>query len=340
MKSVITLVTILSLATSSAWAQSRSSSGNQQVQVVTTTTVPTVTSTTLGSAASIKDAAVKQQKNAKKGGILATAAIGVASVGVAISCLPKPNPKACPYWVAGLAAGVLVKAMTGKSKNNADQVYNSVAVGDGLCPTCKTAGTPDYDEYGLDRNSNDPETKRIQANLADLKSKGIKLNPANGTFTVKDKTYNLSDYVNEDGSLKKPGADGARTATGFPTSGAGSLSDFNALNSNLKSAVATAVDGNESSAFDENLTAGGGSGKATSVGAADGSGDLEGLVGLPSAEAGGAESDRLPAESVEGLTRRYGDSNIGVASDTLWVLIQRRYKKVSDGGKLLPGTGQ
>ncbi|MDG0815064.1 hypothetical protein [Bdellovibrio svalbardensis] len=161
----------------------------------------------------------------------------------------------------------------------------------------------------------DPNYKAIGSTLKTLEAQGV-YNPKTGAFKIGDKTYKSSDFSSA----------GAMAAAGFPK---GMIDGAMAANAEaerkalaklekVKIGASTAANGYEE---------GGGGGGGAPVG--DGSGGMDDGSGAY-AGAGGAGHGKTGLErdpsSLAGMSKNYNGEPIGVAADSIFLMMSRRYK--------------
>ncbi len=270
------------------------------------------------SANSIENSATTGAKNMKKGSGVAKmasiAAYGTSAVYMGMyvascsgGCSQPHLTKAIIFAVAGMAIGKVSKNYNNKSKE-----FNTAAI------QVRTGGNgvPDLsDDFDLDgdgdidnqdRIINDRNDQNVVRLQRQLREHGVTINPNTGEVRMPDgRTFNASDLSST----------AAMRAAGLTSSEITALQD--ATNKSLAQAnAATDSTAATPELFDGNIGSGGGGGNAGM-----GSDETFSLIG---SGAPTAPPDRRPA-SVQGLQRDYNGEPIGVAGDSLFLMMQRRY---------------
>lgn len=255
----------------------------------------------------------KSASNAQNMGMIA-GLIGAAFSGAmaAATCSKTPPDPSCPAWIMGALASALVAAAMGNAKGKSDQTVGDVTVGGG-----GTTPTPTPTDV-----TQTPEYKETERNLQAAASKvpGMQVNMKTGTVKLPDgRTLNAADL----GDAKALAASGLS-----PSEIAGFQDAFKtAMKKGAEEAKVKGLDASTGDSFEDTFGAGGGPGSSLAD-SADGAGGAGGL---------GSGVRRDPAQ-VAGLTRNYNGEPIGVASENLFTLINRRYDhKAQHDTFILPG---
>lgn len=164
--------------------------------------------------------------------------------------------------------------------------------------------------------SKDPTYNKVPDTLKSLEKQGI-YDPKMGTFKVGDKTYKASDFSSQ----------AAMAAAGFPAGMiAGAMDAMSeaekkalAKVDKVKIGAATAANGYEEGG------GGGGAGFDNGASGGDGSSDYAGTGAGGRAGAGKFGLDRDPS-SLAGMSKNYNGEPIGVAADSIFLMMSRRYK--------------
>lgn len=254
--------------------------------------------------ASIKDGSDKAA-NANKGAQAQQMIAGAMMFAMSAAAAASQN-----YGTAAMLAGLGILSMlqAGQHGKTAGQA--------GLTSLQSNGYDDGFDRTGTDVTNNpvvanDPSVKALGANIKALQDKGI-VDAKLGKITTPDgKTFKPSDFSSQS----------AMAAAGFPSGAiAGAVDTYNAIQKRaadkvekMKLGALTAAGG-----FDE----GGGGGAA-------GGGSAVGDEGAGVAVAGGGGSgvslERDPS-SVAGMQKNYNGEPIGVAADSIFLMMTRRYK--------------
>ncbi len=174
------------------------------------------------------------------------------------------------------------------------------------------AGSTSNDPY-VKAALTDPNYKAVGSTLKQLEAQGV-YNPKTGEFKVGDKTYKSSDF----------GSAGSMAAAGLPQ---GMIDGAMAANADaekkalaklekVKVGASTAANGYEEGG-------GGGGGGAIAGAADDGSSAYAGAGGGKGLGKTGLERD---PSSLAGMSKNYNGEPIGVAADSIFLMMSRRYK--------------
>lgn len=282
---------------------------------------PTPVSETAQPQETIQTAGDKSAKKNNTGKLMGMAAIGVTTIGVATTCFTKPPSPKCPYFVAGLAASVVVTKMMSKSKKKSEETVAAVSTGAVDGGASQAGYNSDYDYMQT------PEWKAAQDNIARLESQGFKFDQERGIVTdPTGKTFSAQTFSSPE-SMKAAGFSGSQIQ-GFMAEKAKTEQAINAK-------VAAAADGTDM--FGGEIGGSGGSGGTiSSASSADGAyGTGVGGAGL-NGKNSGLGIDRDPAQ-VAGMSKNLGNDRIGVSGDSLFDMIDRRYELHNKNGSFLPG---
>ncbi|UXR65868.1 hypothetical protein EZJ49_06350 [Bdellovibrio bacteriovorus] len=178
-------------------------------------------------------------------------------------------------------------------------------------------GNSSNEPYGLDDPNNplnkDPQFAAIKGNIAKLEQMGV-LDSKTGTAKVGDKTYKMSDFASKD----------AMAAAGVPPGAIAGLMDLagdvekkaKEKYDKLKLGAMTAANGYAEGG-------GGGGGFGAGLGSSDDSSGSS--AGLGSGGLGSGAFNRDPA-NLAGMQKNYNGEPIGVAADSIFLMMTRRYK--------------
>lgn len=176
------------------------------------------------------------------------------------------------------------------------------------------SGSGSSDDPYVKAALSDPNYKAVGPNLAKIAAQGV-YNPKTGEFKVGDKTYKSSDF----------GSSGSMAAAGFPQ---GMIDGAMAANADaekkalaklekVKIGASTAANGYEEGG-------GGGGGAGIIAGTDDGSSAYAGAGGGGKG-LGKTGLERDPS-SLAGMSKNYNGEPIGVAADSIFLMMSRRYK--------------
>lgn len=316
----------------------------------TTTTVQTGLSANFsGQVAGGKQAAENQAKNMSTGKMLVYGASALAAAR-GVMCLPVtgPCPGQAPYWFAGAALGVLVGSQLGGGHKNRALQAAAALTDTAKTETVNNPGAVAVDqtttEDTTDSNSdtgtatnqgtdsvvsggNDSATqKSIQQTLNTLKANGYKVDANNGKVTTPDgKTIDL----------KKSGynVQKALAAAGFSSSDSGKImGNMAQAGEQAKADLAKGIDKNNASGEATGAAGAGGGG----VGASGSAGIVDDNFGLASGNSASAAGKLSP--QVAGLSKNYNGEKIGVANDSLFKMIERKYNLEESRGQFILRT--
>lgn len=268
----------------------------------------------------IQELAQQASSETNRGKNLANAAIGISTAGVIASCTSFFGGVSgkCKWWVAGLAASVMVRA----------NMRSASAISAGTLAAVST--NPDDKDLGKGKSSistdqdyqSTPEWIAAQAQIKKLTDAGWKIDTKSGNITTPNgKTYSAT-------SVSSPSAMRAAGAT------ESEIKDFQEGMSKVSAVAAEkakAADGS-ATASGEDIGIGGGmahSTPTTAMGVAEG--DVRSGILSEKSKLG---VSRDPAQ-VEGMSKIYNGSPIGVAADSVFGMIDRRYQLHEKKGSFL-----
>ncbi|HEX7674601.1 MAG TPA: hypothetical protein VF412_10530 [Bdellovibrio sp.] len=220
-----------------------------------------------------------------------------------------------------VAAGVLMVSMGltniaqgnehGSAAGTADATGFATDGFGGLNPSGGTDSSNPYVSAAV----KDPNYQAVGSTLKTLEAQGI-YNPKTGAFTVGDKTYSASDLSSASNMA----------AAGIPQGAIAGAMAANAEAEKKALAKLEKVNPNIAAATKENgYEDGGGAGGGGSSGSSSSSGD-PGMGGGRMAGTGlGKNSGRDPS-SFSGMSKNYNGEPIGVAADSIFLMMSRRYK--------------
>lgn len=162
---------------------------------------------------------------------------------------------------------------------------------------------------------NDPNYKAVGSTLKKLEAAGV-YNPKLGTFKVGDKTYKQSDFASKE----------AMAAAGMPP---GMIDGAMSANAEAeKKALAKLDKVKPGAATAENGYADGGGGGAGgwSSGAGDDGSSSSGYAGAGGKGGLGKSGLERDPSSLAGMSKNYNGEPIGVAADSIFLMMSRRYK--------------
>lgn len=274
--------------------------------------------TTAGSSGpSVKDSADKTSDSNKTGQAMSYLTGGM-FISMGYQDISKGYAKNPTGW--GLVAKGVMEVMMGMLSMKQGKAHggtSSAAFGTGF----NTDGFGDLyngsnnDPYDLNDPNNplnrDPSVAAVKSNLAKLEQMGV-LNTKTGTAKIGDKTYKMSDFKSAE----------AMAAAGIPQGAISGLMDLagkiekkaQEKYDKMKLGSMTAAGG-----FEEG---GGGFGAGSSAG--DDPSAYAG-TGLGGAAGSGLNLNRDPS-SMAGMQKNYNGEPIGVAADSIFLMMTRRYK--------------
>lgn len=233
-----------------------------------------------------------------------------------------PNNPSCVYWVAGVVASVAVTAYMATAKSKSDGTVSGVTDDPAASTTATSSSTPTTAASGLTpvAYSSDPSWQAAQQSIGQLAAAGWNVNPTTGTATnaTTGQTISAAD-------LASPAA---MSAAGF------SAADIKGIQSVLDQAQAAgkklaATRGADAAGNIFDGTVGGGkSGSSVMNGA------LAGAALRTANRQAGMGINRDPAQ-VAGMAKSYNGEQIGVAQDSLFNMIDRRYQLHEKNGSFI-----
>jgi hypothetical protein len=247
----------------------------------------------------------------QKGQTLALVA-GMVSAGVAAYNCPAQNWTWCALGIGGTVLSLITAMKNQKSKNEAINTANALKVDTGIDP----ANYPSVET----QMESDPALAPLKNNLAKLKSTGAKIDLQKGTFTTPNgKKYSASDFSNP-ASMK---------AAGF---GDEAIGQFSKLMNSAATQAANKVGADGAEGFGSDSYGGGAKQSASASG-----GGVEYEFKMPGQGVGNATKDRNPAASAAGLAKNFNGEPIGVASDSIFSMMSRRYQLKASQNQLITG---
>lgn len=207
-------------------------------------------------------------------------------------------------WAVGAVGSVMTAQGMNKGKGQSAQFqsnFDSKLYGEG-----GTANDADV----LVQKKIDDANKQYDSVAEALRKKGVVLDAKKGTVTANGKTYSVKDAASA----------ASMQAAGF------SPSQISAFQDGMKSASAKALE-DAKKALNTNILSGdsmgGGGGGATAGMDAMMDPSLAGANAL--AGGMGGANGRLPAAQVAGLKKNFNGEPIGIASDSIFMMMNRRY---------------
>lgn len=280
----------------------------------TSSQTPQTTVITIPQSDTIQTLAEKSKSNNMMGTALAIGVTVFATYQATINCSSPPNPS-CPFWVAGAIAGGVATLAMSKAKDQSAGIVPKITVAeDGSVPTTTTLpgsnSPPPVPDY-----FSSPEWQATQAKLKQFQDQGWKFDPTTKKVISPDgKVYS--------GSMSS----GAMSAAGIPSSQIkGFQDDLKKAVSDAKEKLSQAAD--KTDMYGDGIGGGGSRSVALSpdgIGNAGGPGGAGQKLGI----------DRDPAQ-VAGMAKMYNGEPIGVAADSAFGMIQRRYDLHEQQGSFL-----
>lgn len=227
------------------------------------------------------------------------------------SCCGNPGGGACCAKGAMLLGmGILGMIQSGMNKSTAGQhgYVGDITYG---------GDNANNDGYGSDSPStSDPFSPSVKDKIAELEGKGFEFNAKNGTLSVPGgKSFKLNDVTNKD-AMVNAGVSAADYAANMAT--ASSL-EKKALGDVEKMGAHTASQG-----IADGGSGGGGAGGRT-VSSTDGSDDVS-----------YRQKANDPKPTVAGMMKSYNGEMIGVAGDSIFAMMARRYQQKHKEESFLP----
>lgn len=236
----------------------------------------------------IKTQGEKASSGQNMGMIAGIAGAAFSGAMAAVTCSRTPPSPSCPAWIMGAIASALIAGMMGKAKGVSDTTVTDVTD-----PNNPTPVTPTPPPQLVETETAVNQAASQIGAIPDMKA---------GTLKFADgRTLKAEDLNNK----------AALAAAGFSS---GEIAGFqDAMEKAMKEgekAAAAGMDATKTGNSDDSVTSGGGGFK----------------LGGDSAEASGKKGalNRDPAQ-VAGLSRDYNGNPIGVASENIFTLINRRY---------------
>lgn len=262
----------------------------------------------LPSGPSIKDSADKSQEGNQKGQVVQTVMGGIMFAMAAKEAASQNYGMAAMYAMMGM----LSMQQAGNHGSAAGSAGYTSSLTDGYGKNPYDYGNINVD----DLLKNDPDFKAIESNKKKLEEAGV-LNPKTGIATAGGKTFKPSDFASTS-AMAAAGVPSAAISAGTAAYAAAQKKAMDRAEK-IKLGAMTATNG-----FAE------GGGGAGAFGAGGGSasdseyaGDYAGM-GAMGAGAGSA-LNRDPS-SLAGMQKNYNGEPIGVAGDSIFLMMTRRYK--------------
>lgn len=271
----------------------------------------------------IQSAGKSSSGNNKVGMILGIGATAYAGYN-AVACCASENTAcalglSCPMWIAGVVAAVAVTGYMTAAKNKSDSTV--AAVTDPTAGASTGAGSTANNGNGLSTVAydQDPAWQNAQKSIGQLKAAGWNVNPSNGTATntKTGQTISASD-------LSSPASMAAAGYSASDIKGFQNIMDqANAAGKKLAASRGADASG---SLFD-GVAGGGKSGSTVGSSLLNGS-ELKAVARQ------NLGVNRDPAQ-VAGMSKSYNGEQIGVAQDSLFNMIDRRYQLHDKNGNFL-----
>lgn len=278
----------------------------------TTTTTPTTTSTSNTTPSTYGASQGASGSNGSAGQIAQMVGQGLLTAGTAMmpGCVAS-KCSCCPAAAAMIGMGILGLLQAGKNKDSSGQNAGvaGTAQGYGSSPY-----VDDYNTGGSLTPSADGVPTTVTKAMADVAKVGVKYDPKTGTITLPNgKTMNTGDLTNKD-AMSNAGVSSGEFAKAM------------AMAASLEKTAADKV---------EKMGA-----HTAAMGFAEGGGGAGNNSNRSDSEASGSGGDRKPADakaSVVGMRKGYNGDMIGVAGDTIFGMMSRRYmQKSQEQGFLFP----
>ncbi len=307
----------LILAATFAWS-SVSFGRDQAMPEIYQATSSTSTTTTYPKE-TIQDLAKQAEGNTNKGKGFAKAGMAITAIGVVATCFTAPPKPSCKMFVAGLAATTLMSMFMGKASGTSAQTAAKVTTTEDPNvpptvekPTSTPITAPDYTQ--------DPDYQNAIKTIKKLTDNGWKIDTNKGAITDPKGNKFTTAVLNSSDAQKAAGI---------------SASDMKAFDSAMAKLPALAAEKAKSADAGSNGyedAAGGGGAKPAS--SADSG--LGAYGGLPTGQTGPSLGiDRDPAQ-VAGMKKDFNGNPIGVAADSLFQMVDRRYELHQKNGSFLP----
>ncbi len=292
---------------------------DETVSTVSTPTTPTATASPTASpvASTATGDTVNQSANDNKSNNSSGSAMSYLTGGLFITMGTMHITEGTAEENYGLIAMGVMEVMMGILSMKQGGESGSKAGASGLTGAQSAGSGYDYGSSDVlpMLEANDPNVKAVQGNLQKLKDMGI-LDASGTTATVNGKQYKLSDFTSKEAAM----------AAGYP---AGAWDGAMDLGAKAAKAAADKVEklgiGSRTAAngFEE-----GGGGGGAGLAASDmmyGEGGSGYGAGTAGAGAGGIGLNRDPS-SLAGMQKNYNGDPIGVAADSIFLMMTRRYK--------------
>lgn len=269
----------------------------------------------------IQSAGKSSSGNNKIGLILGIGATAYAAYNAVASCSSE-SPK-CPWWIAGTVAAVAVTGYMATAKKKSDSTVDAVTDPSAVTGTAGTAatGTTSDGTSAAAAYNQDPAWQNAQSAINQLKSSGWNIDPTTGTATntKTGQTISASD-------LTSPAA---MSAAGFSSADIKGIQDVMAQAQAAGQKLAATRGADASGSLFDGTAGGTKSGVSASFGGATGGAALR-----AAAASQGAGVNRDPAQ-VAGMSKSFNGEQIGVAQDSLFNMIDRRYQLHDKNGSFL-----
>ena len=262
----------------------------------------------------------RQSGNAQRTGqMVATAAIAITSVGAIATCWKPGNPK-CKYWVAGLVASGVALSVMSMAGNKSKNTYDAVSVnGQG--------NAMDGEVEVNNQKAVAAAQKKFETVKKDLTKKGYKFDVAGKNGKPDPMLFQTPDgKINNAQALMNGPAGGSNAS-------ASEFGAFKEFKNEMNQKMAQAADKLPSSGESEFAEGSGGGKSGGAAGFADGSDKTE--TGGDQLNPGAEEQIALETPAVEGLSRNVASEKIGVAGDSLFSMVDRRYELHEKKGSFL-----
>jgi hypothetical protein len=315
-RGLVSLILLIALFASEVQARS------EQLPVGATavdTPASVVPPSTTAPGQTIQTLANQAQHNTNHGQAMANAAIAVTTVGTLATCWNPSAEYLCKYFVGGLVASIAVRmfmgnasstsAGTGAAVTTPEDPYNLGGDPSNSPPNTAPA-VPDY--------TREPDYQKAQQVVKNLQDKGWKIDVPHGAITTPDGKSFTTGLVSS--------ADSMRAAGGSPA-------DIAAYQSAMAKIPALAEEKTKAAdasgdMFGDSPAGGGGKSAAS----ADGGVGAFGSLALKTGPRLGVNRD--PAQVV-GMKKNFNGDPIGVAQDSLFYMIDRRYELHQKNGSFL-----
>lgn len=306
----------LVLSTSQTWAgganfnNGSGGNGDRNVPIPTAkaATVPQATSKNVG----MQDSAKKGKSSQNTGMIAAVAAMGVCAIGIVATChTASAFTTTCKVFIGGAIASVVAMVAMGVAGGKSESSRKAVTTG----------GGDGANKFDADKMLNkEPNFKRLKVEFAKLEKDGFKFKEKEGKwYDPKEKKWFSSDDFKSPAAMAKAGM----SKKDIDTANAAIAQ----INKDVDAKMATA-DGQAGS----DLTVAGKGGGSGGGGTSETSSGAE-----PPQPSLGVAVDRDQSQ-VAGMAKSYQGEMIGVSGDSLFQMMDRRYKLHSDRGNFIGGN--